>query len=70
VPAAINTVVPGNKRLIKANDSPNAVMNMTSAAQSRMRLDEIEQRLGDIVHEFRREAREGGQTVRGICGSD
>src|SRR5205823_3909469 len=32
-----------------------------------MRLDEIEQRLGDIVHEFRRGG--AGQAVRDICGS-
>ena len=34
VPAAISKVVPGNSRLRKANDLPNAVMNMTAMAQS------------------------------------
>src|SRR5437764_395655 len=34
VPAATSTVVPGNSRLRKANYSPKAVTNMTSAAQS------------------------------------
>ena len=33
-PAAISKVVPGNSRLRNANDSPNAVMNMTAIAQS------------------------------------
>ena len=33
VPAAINIEVPGNSRLTKAKDSPNAVTNMIAAAQ-------------------------------------
>src|SRR5205807_4624339 len=33
VPAAINSEVPGNNRLTKANDSPNAVTNMIATAQ-------------------------------------
>ena len=32
-PAAINSEVPGNSRLKKANNSPNAVTNMTATAQ-------------------------------------
>ena len=43
-PAAINSEVPGNSRLTKANDSPNEVTNMTATAQ--LECAEMKSRVG------------------------
>jgi len=43
-PAAIRSEVPGNSRLTKANDSPNAVTNMTATAQ--LECAEMKSRVG------------------------